>query len=73
MNGMFILKIININSDKRKNKDDLRYNLFKNKNIKDNNYKKIITTNNNFLPKLNEHNYINNNNIASCAFLYKIT
>ena len=61
-NNIGRLKIININSDKRKNKDDLRYNLFKNKNIKDNNYKKIITTNNNFLPKLNEHNYINNNN-----------
>ena len=67
-NNLGRLKIININTDKRKNKDDdlLRKILFNNnkiKKIKDNNYKKIKTTNGNYLPKLNEHNYNNNINI----------
>ena len=65
-NNIEKLKIININSDKRKNKDDLlRCILYSNnkiKKIKDNNYKKIKTTNDNYLPKLNEHNYNNNIN-----------
>ena len=66
-NNLGKLKIINnINSDKRKNKDDLlRYILYSNnkiKKIKDNNYKNIKTTNDNYLPKLNEHNYNNNIN-----------
>ena len=65
-NNIEKLKIININSDKRKNKDDLlRCILYSNnkiKKIKDNNYKKIKTRNDNYLPKLNEHNYNNNIN-----------
>ena len=67
-NNIGRLKIININSDKRKNKEDLLriilYNNDKIKKIKDNNYKNI-KTNGNYLPKLNEHNYNNiNENLA---------